>query len=58
MAKSDGKATFHMVGDKVLWKGIKLTVIAVNEDGSVEAWSPTQRVHVGEPGQLEKYNGH
>lgn len=50
-------AQFHMVGDKVLWKGIKLTVIEVKEDGSVIATSPTMRVHVGTHEQFEKCSG-
>jgi hypothetical protein len=50
-------ATFHMVGDKVLWKGIKVTVAEVKEDGSVIATSPTMRVHVSGPEQLEKCSG-
>lgn len=46
-----------MVGDKVMWKGIKLTVEKVMEDGSVIATSPTMRVHVSDHKQLEKLNG-
>jgi hypothetical protein len=57
MPTSKVVAQFHMVGDKVLWKGIKLTVEKVFPDGSVMAVSPTMRVHVGEPKQLEKFGG-
>jgi len=55
--ESSNKATFHLVGDKVLWKGIKLTVIEILDDGSLVAWSPTMRVHVKLHEQLEKFNG-
>lgn len=36
------------VGDVVLWRGIRLVVIAVEKGGWIEALSPTLRVH-GEP---------
>jgi hypothetical protein len=49
-------AQFHMAGDKVLWKGILLTVLRVREDGYIECWSPTMHVTVDTHAQLEKAN--
>lgn len=48
-------AEFFLPGDKVLWRGIKLTVEQVFEDGSVEAVSQTMRVKVSDVKQLERY---
>jgi hypothetical protein len=57
MATPKVVAKFHMVGDKVLWRGIKLTVTEVYPDGSIEACNPTMRVKVEKQEQLEKSNG-
>jgi hypothetical protein len=46
-----------VAGDKVFWKGIKLTVHKVYEDGSILAISPTQHVTVSSADQLEKCSG-
>lgn len=54
--KKEVIASFHMVGDKVLWKGIKLTVVEVKDNGYYVATSPTMTVTVDTPEQLEKYN--
>jgi hypothetical protein len=56
-SKESPVAEFHMLGDKVLWKGIKLTVTELLPDGSVVATSPTMRVHVSDHEQLEKGHG-
>jgi len=50
-------ARFFMVGDKVLWKGIKLSITEVRKDGSLIAASNTMRVHVSGPDQLERFTG-
>jgi hypothetical protein len=47
-------AQFHMAGDKVLWKGILLTVLRVRDDGYIECWSPTMHLTVDSHEQLEK----
>lgn len=49
------QAQFFMVGDKVLWKGIKLTVINVKANGEIEAHSPTMFLTVSDASQLERY---
>lgn len=51
------EAEFFLPGDKVLWRGIKLTVYKVYEDGSITAYSPTMQLTVSGPEHLEKYNG-
>jgi hypothetical protein len=56
-SKKPTVAQFHMVGDKVMWKGIKLTIVQIKDDGSLVATSPTMRVHVSSGDQLEKHNG-
>jgi hypothetical protein len=60
MLNSPGKkvtAQFFLPGDKVLWKGIKLTVYKVYEDGSITAHSPTMQLTVSGPEHLEKFSG-
>ena len=44
----------HAVGDKVLWKGIPLTVVGVKPNGYIECSSPTMLVTVDTHDQLEK----
>ena len=48
------KATFHMPGDKVLWKGILLTVMVVKDNGHIECWSPYMQLTVDTHEQLQK----
>lgn len=48
-------AQFHMPGDKVLWRGIKLTVVRVKENGDIEAHSPTMFVTVSSHDQLTPF---
>lgn len=55
--KKEPVATFHMPGDKVMWKGILLTVVRVKENGEIEAHNATMFLTVDTPDQLEKYNG-
>lgn len=56
MAKAkEVTAQFHMVGDKVLWKGILLVVTAVRDNGYIECWSPTMQLTVDTHEQLEKF---
>jgi hypothetical protein len=50
-------AQFFVKGDKVLWKGIKLTVHEVLEDGSIRCYSPVMQLTVSGPDHLERYNG-
>lgn len=52
--KKEVSATFHVVGDKVLWKGILLTVVRIKDNGEIEAHSPTMFLTVDTPEQLEK----
>ena len=49
-------ATFHMIGDKIMWRGIKLTVTETKSDGSLVATSQTMTVHVSSPEQFTKWS--
>jgi hypothetical protein len=43
----------HQLGDVVTWKGIKMIVVELFDDGSIKAVSKTTIVHVSDHGQLE-----
>ena len=43
----------HQLGDVVTWKGIKLVVVQLFDDGSIKAASRTTIVHVSDHGQFQ-----
>lgn len=47
------KPEWH-VGDKVLWKGIALTIHAVNDRGHIIAISPTMMVTTDDPFEFNR----
>jgi hypothetical protein len=51
---SEPVATTFAVGDKLLWRGMPLTVFRVFEDGKVHAISPTWQVITDELEQFTK----
>jgi hypothetical protein len=57
MVKKLKEQSTLQVGDKVMWKGIPLTVHRIKEDGSVEAASLTMHVTVSHPEEFEKVDG-
>lgn len=53
-SKKSTPATFFLPGDKIVWRGMLLTVIAVEDSGAVEAASQTMRVYVSDPKELRR----
>lgn len=53
--KEPVRAQFFLLGDKVLWRGHKLTVVEIREtDHSIEALSTTFRVRVYDSAEFQK----